>query len=198
MDRKKRALYNIRTELKNPTQHLASDGDYGDGEFGGAAAKKIFVDAVASRQAEFNIVVLQFAGRGTTCYVCPIKDAYFVAIQAGATCNTLDAQLHQRPGFEQEPPLGCDKVNGVSSIDLAKTTQFGVAYWNMVLAIEGPGLPGSLSAALQQPQTSDGDAVVRYALGGMRLQLQLFLSAHQDDPDPIALGNDVNGTNCPG
>jgi hypothetical protein len=53
-------------------------------------------------------------------------------------------------------------------------------------------------ALRDQPQTSDGDAVVRNAILALQQRLQLFATYHQPDPNPGALANDVTTTTCIG
>src|SRR5262245_22575160 len=94
---RKTALRDIRLALKKLTAALAGDTpgnvvDYGPPQFDGFESKQWFANAIAARQAEFSIVILQFAGNcgppqsgssnptcttspaapPTTCYVCAI------------------------------------------------------------------------------------------------------------------------------
>ena len=217
---RKTALRDIRIALKKLTAAMAGDTpgnvvDYGPDQFGGPGAKQGFVGAVTNRQAEFSIVILQFAGNcvlnpgtpnpvctpntpPTTCYVCPIQGTYALAQTAKNNCKVLMEKVQARPGF-QGLTFNCDKLaeEGPSRIDLGKFQAFGYEYWNQVIRFQGPGL-GSLSDALNQPQTSDGDAVVRFAIGGLEGQLKAFQDNHVRDPNPTQLATDVTTTQCPG
>jgi hypothetical protein len=202
---KKTALRDIRLALKKLTAALAGDTpanvrDYAASEFGGPDARQGFVDSVARRQAEYSIVVLQFAGNhlNTPCFVCPIKPAYQLALAASKSCGELITKVASRPGFEGLT-FNCDKLRdeGASRVDLGKLQQFGVDYWNKVRAVQGPGL-GSLADALLEPQTSDGDVLVRKAISNVEAQLRSFADSHITDPNSQEFKELVATTGCPG
>ena len=193
----KRALANIRMSLKDLGKRLVTEGgpggDYSDAEFGGAAAKESFAEREKGRQAEYSVAVLLLAGRNTTCYVCPVKQFYQVASDAGKACSDLIQKAQKRPGFEKVGSFNCENVRLFSRFDLTEP-KLGSEFWEDV-RFRQRHLNESLD---QQPNSYEGDAVVSDSISRLKQQLEPFVKVHMQDPDRDQFVKDVRETGCPG